>query len=78
MTTKIIFNDNVDVVVIRKAMGLGVDSFAAIMGVSKRMVDDWEKGRKSPKGAAKNLLIVARENPDMVKEVLLNTVKIER
>lgn len=56
----------------RNAMGLSQTHFAALMGVSVRTLQEWEQGRRSPTGAAKTLLRVAKNHP----EVLLEMIKI--
>ncbi len=44
--------------------------FAEILGVSKRTLQEWEQGRKKPRGAASSLLKIAIERPDVLQEVL--------
>ncbi len=56
----------------RNAVGLSQARFAALMGVSVRTLQEWEQGRRSPTGAAKTLLRVAKNHP----EVLLEMVEI--
>jgi putative transcriptional regulator len=55
----------------RSRTGLSQEQFARLLGVSTRTLQDWEQGRREPTGAAKTLLRVAYEHP----EVLL---KLER
>ena len=55
----------------RSRTGLSQEQFARLLGVSARTLQDWEQGRREPTGAAKTLLRVAYEHP----EVLL---KLER
>lgn len=55
----------------RSGTGLSQQQFARLLGVSARTLQDWEQGRREPTGAAKTLLRVAYEHP----EVLL---KLER
>lgn len=55
----------------RSRTGLSQEQFARLLGVSARTLQDWEQGRRQPTGAAKTLLRVAYEHP----EVLL---KLER
>ncbi len=49
---------------IRKKLRLSQSAFASLMGVSVRTVQDWEQGRRAPKGPAKSLLRIAEQNPD--------------
>jgi putative transcriptional regulator len=55
----------------RSRTGLLQEQFARLLGVSARTLQDWEQCRREPTGAAKTLLLVAYEHP----EVLL---KLER
>jgi putative transcriptional regulator len=43
---------------------------AAMIGVSVRTFQDWEQGRREPRGAAKVLLKVAVAAPEIVRKVL--------
>jgi putative transcriptional regulator len=44
--------------------------FAQLLGVSPRTVENWEQGRRQPRGAARVLIAVAMKNP----KVVLNAV----
>jgi putative transcriptional regulator len=57
------------VVEARLISGLSQASFAALMGVSVRTLQDWEQGRREPSGAAKTLLRVAKLHPEVLKEL---------
>jgi putative transcriptional regulator len=48
---------------IRAKLNLSQSDFAALMGVSIRTVQDWEQGRRKPKGPAKSLLRIAEQYP---------------
>jgi putative transcriptional regulator len=50
---------------IRRKLALSQSSFAALMGVSVRTIQDWEQGRRRPKGPAKSLLRVAEQHPEI-------------
>jgi putative transcriptional regulator len=54
----------------RAATGLSQAEFARLLGVSRRTVQEWEQGRKTPTGAAASLLKVAARRPDVLCEVL--------
>ncbi|MCP4233110.1 MAG: helix-turn-helix domain-containing protein [Aestuariibacter sp.] len=54
---------------IRKKLKLSQASFAALMGVSVRTIQDWEQGRRAPKGPAKSLLRVAEQHPEVFSHV---------
>ena len=55
--------------VIRKKLELSQASFASLMGVSVRTIQDWEQGRRSPKGPAKSLLRVAEQHPEVFADI---------
>jgi len=50
--------------------GLSQSQFAALMGVSKRTLEQWEQGRREPSGAAKTLIKIADLRPDVLKEIM--------
>ena len=49
--------------------GLSQAQFAALLGVSKRTIEQWEQGRREPSGAARTLIKIAEIRPDILKEV---------
>jgi putative transcriptional regulator len=53
----------------RAATGLSQATFARLLGVSVRTLQEWEQGRKSPSGAAATLLRVAARHPEVLKEL---------
>lgn len=59
----------VSIVEARLSSGLSQASFAALMGVSVRTLQDWEQGRREPSGAAKTLIKVARLHPEILQEL---------
>lgn len=56
--------------VIRRALGLGQEEFAARFHIPVGTLRDWEQGRKEPDAAARAYLRVIASKPDMVCEVL--------
>jgi putative transcriptional regulator len=54
---------------IRKKLQLSQSAFAVLMGVSVRTIQDWEQGRRSPKGPAKSLLRVAEQHPEVFSDI---------
>lgn len=50
---------------IRESLGLSQEAFASLMGVSARTVQDWEQGRRKPRGPARSLLRVAEQFPEV-------------
>lgn len=53
-----------DVADIRKKTGLSQSAFAGLLGVSVRTLQEWEQGRREPRGPAKALLRVAYRHPE--------------
>ncbi len=43
--------------------------FAALLGVSKRTLQEWEQGRRQPTGAARTLLKIAERHPEVLREL---------
>ncbi|MBZ5725088.1 MAG: helix-turn-helix domain-containing protein [Acidobacteriia bacterium] len=53
----------------RLKSGLTQAQFSALLGVSKRTLEQWEQGRRAPSGAAKTLLRVAELHPEVLREI---------
>ncbi len=53
----------------RKSADLTQRQFAELLNVSIDAVQDWEQGRRSPRGAAKTPLKIAQTHPDILEEV---------
>jgi putative transcriptional regulator len=49
--------------------GLTQAQFAALLGVSKRTLEQWEQGRREPSGAAKTLIRMAELHPEVLREL---------
>ena len=49
---------------IREKMDLSQSAFAGLLGVSVRTLQEWEQGRRTPKGPAQALLRVADQHPE--------------
>ena len=54
----------------RQKSGLSQTQFAEALGISKRTLQEWEQGRRSPSGAAQTLIRIARRHPEVVREAL--------
>ena len=53
----------------RLSVKLTQREFAKLLGVSIDTVQDWEQGRRSPRGAAKTLLRVVQSHPKVLKQL---------
>lgn len=62
--------DKTDVKRIRMNYRLSQGQFAALLGISVATLQNWEQGRRLPKGAARVLLQVAAKYPDVVWDVV--------
>ena len=55
---------------IRRKLHVTQNEFAHLIGVSVDTLQNWEQGRREPKGPARALLTVASKNPKAVLEAL--------
>ncbi len=62
--------DRTDVKRIRENYRLSQGQFAALLGISVATLQNWEQGRRLPKGAARVLLQVAAKHPETVWDVV--------
>ena len=53
----------------RQSVNLTQKEFAQLLNVSVDSVQDWEQGRRSPRGAAKTLLQVAKQHPEVLERI---------
>lgn len=53
-----------DVRDVRERTGLSQSSFATLIGVSKRTIENWEQGRRRPTGPARVLLRIFSADPE--------------
>ena len=53
----------------RERLGLSQSSFAAMLNVSLRTLQEWEQGRRQPTGPARSLLTIAARKPEVIHEV---------
>jgi putative transcriptional regulator len=54
----------------RQNTGLSQAQFAEALHISKRTLQEWEQGRRAPSGAAKALIRIAKDHPEVVREAL--------
>ena len=59
-----------DVVAARQGTGMSQAEFATALSISKRTLQEWEQGRRSPSGAAQALIRIARLHPEVVRDAL--------
>ena len=53
----------------RKSVKMTQKEFARLLHVSVDSIQDWEQGRRSPRGAAKTLLRVSQDHPEVLEEL---------
>lgn len=63
-----------DVRAIRKKHGLSQEQFANLLGIKIGTLRNWEQGRRSPTGAARVLLTIADKHPEVVLNIVQETV----
>ena len=56
--------------VVRERLAVSQAEFAVMIGVSNRTLQNWEQGRRQPKGPAKALLTIASRNPADILDAL--------
>ena len=54
----------------RQSTGLSQAQFAEALHISRRTLQEWEQGRRSPSGAAQALIRIAKRHPEVVREAL--------
>jgi transcriptional regulator with XRE-family HTH domain len=67
-----------DVKQIRVNSRLSQRQFAALLGISVATLQNWEQGRRQPKGAGRVLLLIAARYPEMVWDVVKPVVEAGR
>jgi putative transcriptional regulator len=55
---------------VREKLGLSQASFAALIGISPRTLQNWEQGHRRPEGTARALLRIAERHPEAVLDAL--------
>ena len=55
---------------VRQSTSLTQKEFARLLNVSIDSIQDWEQGRRSPRGAAKTLLLIAQKHPEILEEMI--------
>ncbi len=65
-----------DVKSIREQYELSQRQFASLLGISIKTLQNWEQGRRSPRGPARVLLQVAAKHPEAVWDVVNPGVQV--
>jgi len=60
----------IDIKNIREEYGLSQSEFAGLLGISVNTLQNWEQGRRKPRGAARVLLMVAEKHPNILWDVV--------
>ena len=61
--------DQILAIAARQSSKLTQVQFARLLDVSVDAVRDWEQGRRSPRGAARTLLRVAMQHPEVLQQL---------
>jgi putative transcriptional regulator len=56
------------VIAARKNLDMSQSEFAKLLDVSVRTLQEWEQGRRQPSGAAKTLITIALDHPEVLKQ----------
>ena len=64
------FFTSADIRALREKAGVSQCTFAAMLAVSARTLQDWEQGRRTPTGPAMNLLRLYEAMPEAIAKVL--------
>jgi putative transcriptional regulator len=64
-----------DVKSIREQYKLSQRQFASLLGISIKTLQNWEQGRRTPRGPARVLLQVAAKHPEAVWDVVRSGVQ---
>ena len=62
--------DAIDIRKLRESLNVSQSQFARMIGVSKDTLQNWEQGRRHPRGPAKALLRVFEKDPKAVVRAL--------
>ncbi len=62
---------------VRNALHLSQEKFAGFFGVSKRTIQEWEQGRRTPNTTSRNFLRVVQYAPDVVQAALKEENKLQ-
>lgn len=57
------------VMIARHKSQLSQAEFARLIGVSVRTLQAWEQGKRNPSGAARTLIRVAQEHPEILRSL---------
>ncbi len=60
----------IDVKAIREKVHMSQEEFARQYGFSKRSLEQWQQGRRTPTGASRAFLVVIAREPDAVHRAL--------
>lgn len=69
-SSSVTIDDEADVRAIREALNLSQQKFADLYGLPVATLQNWESGRRKPELAAKLLLKVIAESPDVVAKAI--------
>lgn len=62
------------VAIARYRVKMSQSEFARLLGISVRTLQEWEQGRREPSGAARSLIRIAQERPEVLRELFPDEV----
>jgi putative transcriptional regulator len=68
---RLVVPKEIDVKEIRSRADLSQEQFAAAFGFTATQVKDWEQGRSRPTGGNRAYLMLIRDNPSKVRDMLV-------
>ena len=68
--SRVFHYDAIDIRKLRESVAVSQSQFARMIGVSKGTLQNWEQGRRQPRGPAKALLRVFEKDPEAVVRAL--------
>lgn len=63
-----------DIKELRGRFDLSQSEFAGLLGISLSTLQNWEQGRRKPRGAARVLLLVAEKHPEALWDTVQSSI----
>ena len=66
--------ESMDIKKLRERFDLSQSEFAGLLGISVSTLQNWEQGRRKPRGAARVLLLVAEKHPEALWDTVQSSI----